>query len=149
VQSPLDEVVRAAAAAPVVALAARINADQARALLSRGVRGYVPKASSPAAVRSALRRVLDGGAFIPAEQEAAPAGRRRTTSGMAARQEEVLRAIGESNAIADITRMLDISEATAKIHLRSAIRAMGARNCTAAVLIAERRGLFRDSRADA
>jgi two-component system, NarL family, nitrate/nitrite response regulator NarL len=43
-----------------------------------------------------------------------------------------------------IARDLGISEATVKLHLRGAIRAMRAKNRTDAVLAAERRGLFRD-----
>jgi len=145
----LDDVVRAAATAPVVAFSARIDAEHARALLSRGVRGYVPKVSTPAAVRSALRRVLAGDVFIPAELEATPAVQRRGGVRMTSRQENVLRAIGDGDSIPDIADKLGISEATVKLHLRGAIRAMGARNRTMAVLIAERRGLFRDSRHDA
>lgn len=141
----LDNLISAANGAPVVAFASRADADQARALLERGVRGYIPKASSPATVRGALRRILAGDSFLPAEMEKPPTPFGQGTLRMSPRQEQVLMAISKGRSVAHIANDLGISEATVKLHLRGAIRAMGAKNRTMAVLTAERRGLFRET----
>ena len=57
---------------------------------------------------------------------------------IAPRQADVLRllALGKPNKV--IARELDISEATVKVHLLAVFRALGARNRTEAVVIAQR-----------
>jgi two-component system, NarL family, nitrate/nitrite response regulator NarL len=140
----LEEIVTAARGAPVVVFSSRTDAHEAKAFLHNGLQGYLPKTMSSAAVRIALKRVLSGESFLPAELETAPLLRKTEVPSLTLRQLQVLRGVSTGGSMVQIARDLGISEATVKLHLRGAIRAMRAKNRTDAVLAAERRGLFRD-----
>ncbi|MBC7802790.1 MAG: response regulator transcription factor [Candidatus Parcubacteria bacterium] len=105
-----------------------------------GASGFIPKSLSVTAVAGAIRKVLEGGTFVPESNSTpmpVPAGGELTL-----RQLEVLRLLGEGYANKEIARALDISERTAKAHVRAIFEALGADNRTQAVIVAQRRGLL-------
>ena len=106
--------------------------------------GFIPKSSSPKALRHALTLILDNEIYLPPMAlrelgEARPAPAESTPSReqlkrlLTDRQIAVLdEAIeGKSNKV--IARALGISEGTVKAHLSSAFRALGVHNRTEAV----------------
>ncbi|SIP90312.1 response regulator transcription factor [Pseudacidovorax sp. RU35E] len=146
---------------PTVLLSGEEKPDVIRAAIDGGAMGYVPKSSTPAVLLAALRLVLAGGCYLPAqllaglwpESAAAPApelGALPTAQGRTAwaerlalteRQLAVLqRAIqGKSNKV--IARETNLAEGTVKAHLSTAFRVLGARNRTEAVFRAAQLGM--------
>ena len=107
-----------------------------------GASGFIPKSLSVGDVTVAIRRVLDGGVFVPDEAPVAP---KKAASGdsithLTLRQLEALRLLGEGYTNKEIARALDITERTAKAHVAAIFEALGADNRTQAVLTAQRLG---------
>ena len=127
---------------PLLVCSASEDPGLVRELLALGVAGFMPKSDSTQVILEAVRLVLAGGTYVPTRLlAAAPA---RPSSGAIAiesltpRQRDVLRLLAEGKPNKVIARELDISEATVKVHLLSVFRALGARNRTEAVVIAQR-----------
>src|SRR3546814_11378924 len=59
---------------PVVVLSGAEDAAQMKLLLDLGVRGYIPRAYSPALLLSAERLVMSGGGSVPQKLPAAAPG---------------------------------------------------------------------------
>jgi DNA-binding NarL/FixJ family response regulator len=122
---------------------------QLRAVLSAGARGFIPSAGmSIQPAIAAMRLVMDGGSFAPADLvagikrscgEAAVPARTKLTL----RENEVLSRLrhGQSNKI--IAYELGMSESTVKVHARNIMRKMGATNRTQAVYKSQQ--LWRDA----
>ncbi|HZF84347.1 MAG TPA: response regulator transcription factor [Burkholderiaceae bacterium] len=162
-QSHIDELRRRHPAVPVIVLSGYEDPAIMRAVLERGVLGFIPKAYSPDVMLSAVRLVLAGGVYVPpmllsalppgvVAGVAAPAGAEGTTpriSGVAAptlehlrkvlteRQVEVLQLLSQGKPNKLIGRSLGISEGTVKIHLAAIFRALNVRNRTEAVVAAQ------------
>lgn len=113
-----------------------------RAVLAAGAVGFLPKAESAAVVQQALRLVLDGGAYVPAQALAgldeAP---RNAATTLTPRQHEVLRCLMQGQPNKQIARELGIGEGTVKLHIAAVLRALRARNRTEAVVRAREFGL--------
>ena len=116
-----------------------------RATLSAGAVGFLPKSESPELLQQALRLVLGGGTYLPAQ---ALADRRHgapppkpNASGLTPRQLDVLRCLmrGQPNKL--IARELGLTEGTVKIHIAAILRVLQARNRTEAVVVARDLGL--------
>ena len=99
-----------------------------------------------------MRRVLDGGVYLPTalvarqaavgevEPEATPATAAELSS-LTPRQCDVLRLLIEGKTNKLICRELELSESTVKTHLASIFRRLGATSRTQAVVAAARMGL--------
>jgi DNA-binding NarL/FixJ family response regulator len=122
--------------------------------LQAGATGFLPKTSAPDCLAIAVRTVLGGGIYLPAELEKSLSAQwlQRQTSlvgtsgdvrqlGLTDRQTDVLRLVlrGLPNKL--IGRELDLAEGTVKVHVSGVLRALGVRNRTQAVLAANRLGL--------
>jgi len=119
--------------------------------IEAGAAGFIPKTSPAGVMQEALRRVLDGGVYLP------PALARRTAAGgtgpeaapapatdlthLTPRQCDVLRLLVEGKTNKLICRELELSESTVKTHLASIFRRLGATSRTQAVVAAARMGL--------
>lgn len=129
-------------ALPVVACSATEDAALVKNLLALGVAGFIPKADTTQVIVQAVRLVLAGGTYVPPRLLAGNAAPATTPAGRLAaltpRQHDVLRLLAEGKPNKAIARGLDISEATVKVHLLAVFRALGARNRTEAVVIAQR-----------
>ncbi len=129
-------------ALPVIVCSASEDGTLVRELLSLGVAGFIPKSDSTQVIEQAVRLVLAGGTYAPPRLlEAAPANPAGSPGALASltpRQGDVLRLLAHGKPNKLIARELDISEATVKVHLLAVFRALGARNRTEAVVIAQR-----------
>jgi len=127
---------------PLLVCSASEDAGLVRELLALGVAGFMPKSDSTQVILEAVRLVLAGGTYVPARLLAAasapPSSAALALDSLTPRQREVLRLLAEGKPNKVIARELDISEATVKVHLLSVFRALGARNRTEAVVIAQR-----------
>lgn len=116
-----------------------------RATLSAGAVGFLPKSEAPEVLQQALRLVLGGGTYMPAQaladlRHGAPPPR-PDASGLTPRQMDVLRCLmrGQPNKL--IARELGLTEGTVKIHIAAILRTLQARNRTEAVVVARDLGL--------
>jgi len=120
--------------------------------IEAGAAGFIPKTSPAGVMQEALRRVLDGGVYLPTalvarqaavgevEPEATPATAAELSS-LTPRQCDVLRLLIEGKTNKLICRELALSESTVKTHLASIFRRLGATSRTQAVVAAARMGL--------
>ena len=138
---------------PVVVLSASENADIVIRALDAGAMGFIPKTSSNEVLLGALRLVLSGGVYLPAEvlrQASSPAlavkGARAAEAsyrdlGLTARQAQVLALVVQGKPNKLICRELDLAEGTVKIHVTAILKALGVANRTQAVIAVGKLGL--------
>ena len=130
------------------------NQDQRNVMrvLQLGAAGFVPKSMASDTLLSAVKFVLSGGVYIPADllEEVNRAGIfgnservRDHDAGrveLTERQEQVLQLLARGAPIKIICRELGLSEGTVKTHVTAIYRAFGASNRTEALLAARRHG---------
>ena len=127
-----------------VVLSADARRDTIVAAIDAGAAGFVPKTASRTVLADALRTVLEGGVYVPAEALGPAGPGTRDTAvldGLSPRQVQVLHLLlqGKSNKL--ISRELELSEATVKTHLLAVFRRLEVNSRTQAVLAAARLGL--------
>jgi DNA-binding NarL/FixJ family response regulator len=108
-----------------------------RAVLGRGIAGYISKRLGMAAITSALRLVLAGETFVPSllldEPETTPRG---AVSVLTPRERTVLSLLRDGHSNKGIARHLNLSEVTIKTHLSNTFRKLGVRNRVQAAQLA-------------
>ena len=137
---------------PIVVLSATEHAEVVMRALDAGAMGFIPKTSSNELLLGALRLVLSGGVYLPAEvlrrspapvlrSAPAAAGADCRDLGLTQRQAQVLALViqGKPNKI--ICRDLDLAEGTVKIHVTAILKALGVANRTQAVIAVGKLGL--------
>jgi DNA-binding NarL/FixJ family response regulator len=127
-----------------VVLSADARRETIVAAIDAGAAGFVPKTARGAVLADALRTVLEGGVYVPAEAltaEAPGTADEAVLDALSPRQVQVLQLLlqGKSNKL--IGRALDLSESTVKTHLLAVFRRLEVNNRTQAVLAAARLGL--------
>src|SRR5260221_11120032 len=112
-----------------------------RQTLSAGAKGFLLKCSHPQQIREAVRRVAQGGTFLPAEIGLKLA-ESMSRSELSKRETQVLHylALGRSNK--EIGRALYISEGTVKHHVKSILSKLDALGRGEASASAARLGLI-------
>lgn len=141
--SLLAELGRRAPALPVVMLSGVRDPALVRATLDAGAAGFIPKSSISQVIIPALKLVLAGGVYVPAEIVSGAAGSARGVPQLTARQREVLDLIVEGNSNKEIASTLQLSEPTVKGHVVAVFRALGVRTRTQAIAAATRMGLVK------
>jgi DNA-binding NarL/FixJ family response regulator len=140
---------------PVVVLSASEDRSEVMRALDLGAMGFIPKTQPSKAMIAALRVVLGGGVYLPADimsqsggsseaNEAAPVYDRKTQAaelGLTPRQFEVLSLLIQGKPNKLICRELNLAEGTVKIHVAAILKALGVMNRTQAVVAVSRRGL--------
>ena len=145
---------------PVVVLSATDDAATVMRALDDGAMGFIPKTSSNDVLLSALRLVLAGGVYLPAEvlrhsaathphaesnAQTTPASPQRELTcrdlGLTDRQAEVLALVVQGKPNKLICRNLNLAEGTVKIHISSILRALNVTNRTEAVVAVGKLGL--------
>jgi DNA-binding NarL/FixJ family response regulator len=114
---------------------------QIQRALAAGARGYLHKGKPMREVLAMIREVHAGRVSIPnsvASQLVEHLGEKQ----LSARELQVLQLVARGDRNKEIGRKLDISEETAKMHLKNAAAKLNARDRTHAVSIAIRRGIF-------
>ena len=130
---------------PVVVLSASEQADVVMRALDAGAMGFIPKTSSNELLLGALRLVLSGGVYLPAEvlrHAPAPALARKSAAaeasyrdiGLTQRQAQVLALMVQGKPNKLICRELVLAEGTVKIHVTAILKALGVSNRTQAVI---------------
>jgi DNA-binding NarL/FixJ family response regulator len=108
--------------------------------LDAGVHGYVMKSSSTTEMVQALRSVVAGALYVPAElaravDQARPAVEAPVPQQLfTGRQQEVLDLLAEGRSTKDIARTLNLGVGTVKVHLSAIYRILGAHNRMEAVV---------------
>ncbi len=137
-------------ALPVVVLSSAEDRPTVLAAIGAGAAGFVPKSSSNEVMLSAVRLVLAGGKYLPAEvlartESAARPAHRSPASldglGLSPRQLDVLKLIAQGKPTKLICDELGLAERTVKAHTTEVFRALGVSNRTQAALAAARLGL--------
>lgn len=125
----------------VVVLAGHRQLPQQDALLSHGMRGYMPKTVSPEGFVAAVQAVVEGHTVVDTEREPVVmviGGSPLLTS----RELEVLRRVAEGDTDAEIAQALKRRRRTVEDHLASARVKLSARSRTDAAVRAYRLGLL-------
>jgi DNA-binding NarL/FixJ family response regulator len=133
---------KALTGARVVIISAIEDSYSVHRAFDAGAAGYVPKSAPPHALVDALRVVMEGGTYVPAQAGEAP---RKTASmaalGLTGRQADVLKLVAKGLPNSEIARRLDISENTVKQHAHSAYRLLGVSSRTEAMVLLARLGI--------
>ena len=103
-----------------------------------GASGFVVKDTPAAKLADAVRRVSQGLKVV--DPALAADSLAQGESPLTARETDVLAVARTGGSIADIARMLHLSEGTVRNHLSSAIGKTGARNRADAVRVADENG---------
>lgn len=159
-EEPLSEYLRligcAVPALPVIVLSDREEAEEGVTAFREGVQGYIPTSLAPRLVIYAIRIVLAGGTFYPAEalvrarQLLRPEIERtpyldqvmiERRKQWPPRQREVLSLLVQGKANKVIARTMGIEETTVKVYLRLIMGKLGVANRTQAAIAARRLGI--------
>ncbi|MCT4578329.1 response regulator transcription factor [Donghicola sp.] len=110
--------------------------------MAMGAKGYIPKTSRAEAFANAIRFLLMGETFLPAEfftRKAEP--KKPRIENLSSRESDVLLLVAEGRSNKDVANELGLSETTVKMHLRSIYSKIGVDNRTQAALWANQRKL--------
>jgi len=144
----IGKVVDAFPGAAVVLMSGLATGAEVTEAIRAGARGYLPKTMAPDHFAAALKLILDGGSYVPAdvlasqlESPVAPAPYPRLGD-LTPREQQVLvrLAVGAPNK--EIGRELGLAEVTVKLHVRQILKKIGARNRSEAASIATRAGMI-------
>jgi DNA-binding NarL/FixJ family response regulator len=135
---------------PVLVLSATHDRATVERALDLGAMGFIPKTANTRVLLDALRLVLSGGVYVPAESaQASSAVRPRSVTrpeqlGLTLRQADVLKLLVQGKPNKLICRDLRLSEGTVKVHVSAILRALNVRNRTQVVIELARRGVRLD-----
>jgi DNA-binding NarL/FixJ family response regulator len=137
-------------ALPVLVLSATHDSATVERALDLGAMGFIPKTANSRVLLDALRLVLSGGVYVPAETtRAGPTVRARSIMrpeqlGLTLRQADVLKLLVQGKPNKLICRDLRLSEGTVKVHVSAILRALNVHNRTQVVIELARRGVRLD-----
>jgi two-component system nitrate/nitrite response regulator NarL len=146
-QQVLNAVARDGLATRVLMIAARPEPEQVYAALAGGAAGFLTKDADARELCDAVTAVARGRTVLAAGLEADVAGEIRLRSRnngplMTGRERETLTLIAEGLSAPEIGRVLHLSTATVKTHIRHIYEKLGVSERAAAVAEAMRRGLL-------
>jgi DNA-binding NarL/FixJ family response regulator len=144
-------------AVPVVVLSASEDRNEVMRAIDLGAMGFIPKSQPSRVMVGALKLVLAGGVYLPAEIMSQPASAPGVAQseapynaaspptpaelGLTPRQTEVLSLLVQGKPNKVICRDLNLAEGTVKIHVAAILKALGVMNRTQAVVAVSRLGL--------
>jgi DNA-binding NarL/FixJ family response regulator len=124
-------------AVPAVILSSKLDFETMRAAMACGAKGYIPMTMGFQIAIEAVRFVLAGGTYVPAEcllsgiPPASPSSQRPQTAGaITARELAVIRAIQQGKPNKIIAYELNMCESTVKVHVRHVMKKLRAKNRT-------------------
>ncbi len=130
------------AGVPIIILSASSELASIRQARELGAAGFLNKAALAEEIVNSITHVLDGGQCFPEGVDNQPTP--SVNSGghaLTPRQTEVLIYLCEGKPNKLIARELDMSENTVRVHVSAILSALGAKNRTEAILIAQREGI--------
>jgi len=149
----VEEMLRLLGDVPLVVISGSVDGGLVAACIRAGARGFLPKGCEAEVLDHALPIVLGGGIYAPLPGPAVAAAQPITVTppppapsggaveDLTERQRDVLRLLLQGQSNKEIARSLGVLEGTVKVHLRSIMQRLGARNRTQLALLAERAGL--------
>lgn len=125
---------------PVLVVSGEEGADLIDDAFAHGARGYVPKNSSSAALRTAIETVLGGELYVPphvlpsrAQSTRPPLDAAATTgTRLTPRQSDVLVLLARGLANKEIAQELEMSLSTVRVHIGAIFKLLGVENRTQA-----------------
>ena len=143
--SALDTITKTYPAMPVVIVSASNRRSDAQRALDSGAMGYIPKESTSKVMLNALRLILAGGIYVPANmiqaEPDATASSKQNTHGLTPRQIEVLALLVQGCSNKEIAIQMQLAEATVKMHVTAILKTLGVNNRTQAAIAVEKLGL--------
>lgn len=126
----MDALSRAQLSTRVLVVTARQDEASIRAALSLGAAGYLPKNQNSDELLLAIRQICQGRRYISADIALLfmPDTKSISTSKLTPSESTVLQLVGTGLSSKEISRKLDISEATARKHRENIRRKLGIRN---------------------
>jgi DNA-binding NarL/FixJ family response regulator len=126
-----------ALSAPIIVLSSNSDLELAGAVIGRGAKGFIPVTMEFGIAIEAVRFVLAGGAYVPADfllRPASPGGalqqHRPAFDAVTSRELTVVRAIQQGKQNKVIASELRMAESTVKVHVRNIMRKLSAKNRT-------------------
>jgi len=110
--------------------------------LSQGAKGYLLKDAPRQEILSAIRAVSEGRSYT-SSSVAAKALQRMVKPSLTQRELDVLQQLAQGRSNKDIARRLEITEGTAKTHVKAILAKLDAISRTEAVAVAHKRGMIR------
>ncbi|MBK1839607.1 response regulator transcription factor [Azospirillum sp. YIM B02556] len=147
----VEALVKRVAPVPVAIFSMIESPDEMRAVLSRGVRAFIPKSTDDVLVVNILRLVMAGGSYVPPVlgMPGAPAPAAGATArggapgifdGLTRRQLEVLDLLAQGLSNQEIGERLGLNLSTVKTHVTGVLKALGVGSRTQAVLLVKETG---------
>ncbi len=127
---------------PVVVVSANDDPSAIRHCMEFGASGFIPKTLGVEAMRSAVRRVLDGGVWTPPDVDLSGGSDAETAELMSRmatltpQQVRVLMMLSDGLLNKQIAYQLGVSEATVKAHVSAILQKLGVESRTQAVIAA-------------
>lgn len=125
----------------VVVVSAADDLATVRACLDAGAMSFIAKSAPPETLTIALKRVLEGSVYLPAEMAAGTPAAPASGPNLTPRQFDVLRCLSRGLPTKLIARDLGLSEHTVKEYIAGLFQALGVHNRTEAVIKASRLNL--------
>ena len=146
--SCLKQTLQVAKLTPIIVVSALDDAAIMGKAVLAGATAYVPKSASRQVLVDAIRIIMDGGTYMPAQAMAAlrsaQSSNEPNDSGesvqdeLTSRQRRVLKLLAEGFSNKHIARDLDISEITVKAHVSAILKKLGVSNRVQAAIEARR-----------
>ena len=129
---------------PVIVISGNEDRAVMRHCLEFGAAAYVPKSLDLETMRTAIRKVLEGGQWTPpdldlsAEPDGEASALARRLSSLTPQQVRVLMMLSQGLLNKQIAYELSVSEATVKAHVSAILQKLGVESRTQAVILAAR-----------
>jgi DNA-binding NarL/FixJ family response regulator len=125
---------------PVIVVSANEDRAVMRHCLDFGASGYIPKSLDVETMRAAVRTVLEGARWAPADLDLSTPDEAgalvRRLSSLTPQQVRVLMMLSEGLLNKQIAYELSVSEATIKAHVSAILQKLGVESRTQAVIVA-------------
>ena len=130
---------------PLVVLSSNNDGEKVQQVLNLGAQGYIPKSTNSDLLINALKLVLSGGIYIPPEilsqvsNESSHSPNTPINTAdipLTSRQHDVLQEMAHGNSNKEIAKILNMAEATVRVHIAAILKELNASNRTRAVNIA-------------
>ena len=132
-------------AGSVALMSGAAPAAVAREAIASGAIGFLPKTIPARSLLAAIRFMLAGERYVPADLLSQsvedPATGHPVADALTRRERQVLAGLCEGRSNKEIGLALDLREVTIKLHVKTLCRKLGARNRTHAAMIAKEAGL--------
>ncbi len=142
----ITRLAQAFAGTPIAVISGTANADDVRASIRAGARGFVSKTATADHLAHTIQLVVAGGTSVPADMLSAPpqglpGGGPEWFGRLSPREREVLAAVARGISNKQVGRELNLAEVTVKLHLRAIFRKTGARTRSEVAVLATKAGI--------